>query len=186
MRTRRQLSICFGLVALCATAAGAQDKGKTGITMGYPASIGVIWHASDAVAIRPEFSIAGGTSESSPAAPLSSSSDTLSVGAGVSVLFYLHTYDHLRTYVSPRVNYTHTSSTIDISGITDSSSKTTGTSAGAAGSFGAQYALADKFSVFGEVGFGFSHATTKSGNAGSKITGNTWGNRAAVGVIFYP
>ena len=40
---------------LCVRAASAQER-SFGVTMGYPASIGVLWHMSEAVAVRPEFS----------------------------------------------------------------------------------------------------------------------------------
>ena len=40
-----------------ANTASAQDTPKLGVTMGYP-SIGVIWHVTDGVALRPEVSVA--------------------------------------------------------------------------------------------------------------------------------
>ena len=66
MRIRRFL-LAAGLVCLTCGTASAQGAGKTGVTMGYPASIGVIWHASDKVAIRPELSLIGGSRVLSPA-----------------------------------------------------------------------------------------------------------------------
>lgn len=101
MQIRRFLFLAGGLLFLTCRTAGAQDAGKTGVTMGYPASIGFIWHASDKVAIRPELSISGGSSESSPSS-FAAENDTWSLGTGVSVLFYLDSYDHLKTYFSPR------------------------------------------------------------------------------------
>ena len=44
--------------SLGGTSADAQEKGKTGVTLGYPASIGLLWHVTDRIAIRPEFSFA--------------------------------------------------------------------------------------------------------------------------------
>ena len=43
-------------VLLATVSANAQEQGQTGIAMGYPSSIGVIWHATDNLAIRPEVS----------------------------------------------------------------------------------------------------------------------------------
>ena len=40
---------------LCVRTASAQDTRSFGVTMGYPASIGVLWHMNEAVAVRPEF-----------------------------------------------------------------------------------------------------------------------------------
>ena len=34
--------------------ANAQDNPRVGLTMGYPTSIGVLWHVTDRIAIRPE------------------------------------------------------------------------------------------------------------------------------------
>ena len=59
MRIYRTVSGVLALLLCGVTGAAAQDGGKAGITMGYPASIGILWHAGDRVAIRPEFSISG-------------------------------------------------------------------------------------------------------------------------------
>src|SRR3954462_6940189 len=123
--------------------AAAQDPGSVGVTGGYPSTIGIIWHASDKIAIRPEVSLSGGSSESS-AGSFDTYGSRWSVGTGASVLFYLHTYDRLRTYISPSFSYAHISSTSTTSGlstlpgITTASVTTTGHSVGGDGSFGAQ------------------------------------------------
>jgi hypothetical protein len=169
--------------------AAAQDRGA-GVTAGAPSMIGVIWHASDKIAIRPEITLSGGSS-STDSSTFDAESDRWSVGTRVSVLYYLHTYDRLRTYISPSFTYAYTSSTTNsvsatITGISVPSLKTTAHAVGGDGSFGAQYRLADKFSVFGELGFGFSHASSTSNLTPVKSTGNNWSTRTAVGVIFYP
>ena len=87
---------------------------------------------------------------------------TRQLGTGVSVLFYLKEYDRLQTYLTPRFTYYHLSATNQANApVTTPESSTTGNGYGFVGSFGAEYALGDKFAVFGEVGFGYSHATTK-------------------------
>ncbi len=185
MQIRRLFFLAAGLLVLGSRAAGAQDAGKTGLTMGYPASIGIIWHPSDKVAIRPELSISGCSAESSNSA-FSSENDNWAVGTGVSVLFYLHSYDHVKTYFSPRITYNRNTQESTSSGVTTATVKSTATNTGGAGSFGAQYGLSDKFSVFGEVGFGFNHSTASgSNNLLSTSTGNSWGTRTGVGVILY-
>ena len=65
--------------------ADAQEKGQAGITMGYPASIGVLWHLSDRVAIRPEFSFTN--TDSSSVSLVSAGTQFWSLGTGVSALF---------------------------------------------------------------------------------------------------
>jgi Outer membrane protein beta-barrel domain len=174
MVTRRVPGLVLGMTLLGCAAAGAQEHGKVGVTMGYPASIGVIFHATDKVAIRPELSFAKNTTDSTTL-----NSDNWIIGTGVSALFYLASHEHVHTYVSPRFTYTRSSTSIQ-------SSDTTSTSWGAIGSFGAQYSPTPKFSVFGEVGIGYTRQTTKSGVSGLELKGNSVGTRTGVGIIFYP
>jgi len=184
MQIRRILFLAAGIIFLTCRTSSAQDAGKVGVTMGYPASIGILWHVSDKVAIRPELSIAGSTSEGSGGS-FSAESDNFNFGTGVSVNFYLHTYDKLKTYFSPRFTYSRSTTDTSSSGVTTSSSETTSTTTGGSGSFGAQYELSDKFSLYGELGFVFSHTTVTNSNGPNKTTGNTWSTRSGAGVVFY-
>ena len=184
MRIRGLLGLCLSLVVGLPGIAGAQDTPKTGIVIAYPAAVGILWHASDKVAIRPEFNVSGVSSKlQNP----QGSSDTSgwAVGFGLSALFYLHEQDSLRTYFVPRFEYTHTSSsvsnTLTNTGGTDVGSDTYGGS----GAFGAQYGLGKRFALFGELGFAFEHRTADASTAGA-ITVNSWGLRSGVGVVFYP
>ena len=178
------LAVCAGFSAVASAA--AQDQGSVGITMGYPAAVGVLWRATETVAVRPEISFSGGQSETS-ASTLSSESESSAVGVGVSVLFYVKKENSLRTYFSPRFTYSHSTSTVTSSSFQASGSKNTGKSTGGSGSFGAEYQLGDKFAVFGEVGLGFSRTTsTGSTDLSLKLTSSSWGTRAGVGVIFFP
>jgi len=173
----------MGLAAV--SPAGAQEQRTVGITMGYPASIGVLWRVSDKVAIRPELSFAGGQSDVALSSFVSET-DGWSAGTGVSALFYLHKYEHLRTYVSPRFTYGHSTSTVTNSAFTVSKTTNDNSSTGAGGSFGAQYSLGDRFAVFGELGFAFSHRTSSTNTTATKIGGKAWGTQSAVGVVFFP
>ena len=92
MSIGRFLFLAAGLVVLAGREAGAQGAGKTGVTMGYPASIGIVWQASDKVAIRPELSFSGGSSKIT-GSPATFDGSNWTLGTGASVLFYLHTYD---------------------------------------------------------------------------------------------
>ena len=162
----------------------AQDAPKTGIVMAYPTSVGILWHASDKVALRPEFSISGVSSTLTSA---QNTTDTSGVGfgVGISALFYVHKDDNLRTYIVPRFVYSHSSTSTSTSigfDVPDVGSDTYGGS----GAFGAQYGLGKRFAVFGELGFEFDHRTTDPSASGGKLTGSTWGLRSGVGVIFYP
>ena len=173
------LAACVLMVGAART--NAQEKGQAGITMGYPASIGVLWHVSDRVAIRPEFSFTN--TDSSSASIVAADNQFWSLGTGISALFYTPVHDNLRTYVAPRFSYTRTNGD---SGVTAS----TTTSYSIAGMFGAQYALGRRFGVFGEIGFGYarqtgSTATDVPGLGGIESQGDTIGTRSGVGVVLY-
>lgn len=197
-----RIGLIFSLAAISGVAsAGAQDRGQVGITMGYPASIGIIWHMTDGVALRPELSFARSSSESTTTATLTTfppgtytttsqttSNTSWQVAVGVSALFYVGKWDALRTYVSPRIAYSRTSFTSSNSTITPllGPSDTIGSSYFAAGSFGAQYSLAKRFGVFGEVGAGYTRGKTSSGTLGrSESRTNSFGTRSGAGVILY-
>ena len=158
---------------------------RVGLTMGYPSSFGVVWHVNDKVALRPELSLAGGSSETNGSG-FNGESDTTAVSVGISALFYLNTADKLRTYVSPRFTYAHSTSEQDLSSVTNSSSKSTTNATAGQGSFGAQYYVSNRFAVFGELGFGFSSTEGTSSLTTTKGSATAWGTRSAVGIIFYP
>jgi hypothetical protein len=184
MRIRRVAAGVMPLLLLGASAVAAQEPSKIGITMGYP-SIGVIWHVSERVAVRPEVSWSFGSTASTTALPLQGVSvdrktSSWSTGTGVSVLFYLAKSDNLSTYVSPRVGYTR--SGVD----TDNSTDSTSSGYSIAGMFGAEYSLGRRFSVFGEVGVGFSWQKSGSSSITTfDIRSHSVGTRTGAGVILY-
>src|SRR5262245_61927749 len=115
MRIRCAAVLSAALVCLWPALAAGQDSKPVGITMGYPTSVGLLWHASSRLALRPELTF-NGTSSHSTAPGLAPSipdfeveSSATVIGTGVSALLYLRTQDRLRLYVSPRFTYTHTS-----------------------------------------------------------------------------
>jgi hypothetical protein len=181
MRIRRLLSL-VGCVVLAGTAAAqAQDTRQVGVTIAYPTSVGVLWPISDRVSLRPDFTYSGSSSEASSGFEASS----WSIGTGVSVLFYLTEHDHVRTYFSPRFDYSRSSSRSGTSGIPIPPIDTSRWASGGSGAFGVQYKPGDKFGVFGEVGFGVSYAKLPS-VTGTQGHTTGWGLRSGVGVIFYP
>src|SRR4051812_18079618 len=109
MRSVRMVAMALGVVAGCASGAAAQDSGKVGVSIGYPATFGIIWHASDRIAIRPELTLTGSSNDTEASGGIVAlSGDGMAIGTGVSALIYLHKYERLRTYVSPRFTYNHT------------------------------------------------------------------------------
>ncbi len=184
---RRAAVLFLPIVLLLAVAdVFAQDKGDTGITMGYPVSVGFVFHVSDRFAIRPELDLSVSSGESDAISGSSSSSDGSRVGVGLSALFYLGSTDKLRPYVAPRYVFSHTSSSSD-SPVSESESTLTSHAFG--GFFGAQYSLHDRFSVFGEVGVIHTFGSTKfevgSGLATLRSENRVTSARTGVGVIFY-
>jgi hypothetical protein len=185
----RRAIVVLGLLLGACAAANAQEAGQIGITMGYPPSIGVVWHVSDSVAVRPEISFSRSSSDNE------FSSDNTTVVTGVSGLFYLSKWDQVRTYVSPRFSYGHATS--DSGGTLGLTSKSSNYNV--VGSFGAQYTPHKRFAVFGETGFGYSRSTSSSTyeipslalegllptrpTTTSTVTG--FSSRTGVGVIFY-
>jgi len=180
MRIRGLLLVC-SVIAVISTRASAQEP-TVGITMGYPASVGLLWRVADRVAIRPEFSFA--LTDSSSESLINDETNFWSVGTGVSVLFYSPVTDNLRTYFAPRFSYARTSG--------DSNTTESATDVYSfAGMFGAQYSLGRRFAAFGEVGFGYSRQNgSVTSNVGPLTThisnhGNAVATRTGVGVILY-
>lgn len=154
----------------------AQETGRVGITMGYPESIGVMWHVTDKVALRPEFAFSHTSSDTNlPVVDTSFSSTGVSLG--LSALFYMTERDHVRPYVAPRWTYNHSDS--------DTGPRLTTNTLSAL--VGAQYALGSHFSVFGETGVSYGHSSSKSDVTIATVTatGNSFGTRTGAGVIFY-
>lgn len=194
--------IAIAAVAVYATGASAQERGQVGLSMGYPGSIGIVWHVSDAVAVRPDFQFRG-TSIGDD-----SGETTTTVGIGISGLVYVAKRDALHMYVSPRFAYTRTTAELSAAVYTDLSAsivssvtqvprvtlptlKTTSSTKTIAGSFGAQYAVHKRFSVFGEAGLSYSTLDTSYPSTLALITvpdydgPRTWGTQTAAGVIVY-
>jgi hypothetical protein len=187
MRIPRLVYLVSAVLLLAAASASAQDIGKTGLVMGFPGDIGLIWQASDKVAIRPAVSFSGSSSDETAA-----STTNWSVSGDVSVLFYVKKYDSVRTYVAPRFIFGRASSTFDaatlpvIQGTPIEPSFTSHvTHTGGGAMFGAQYDAHRHFGVYGEVGFVFTHLKTSLSLGSPESGANSWGTSAGVGVILH-
>lgn len=173
------------LVLLLPPPAAAQDERRVGLTMGIPGAVGLIWHAGDRLAVRPEFQFSHLTSEStSPQLGLRSTSDGWSISPGVSVLFYLQRWDNLRAYVSPRFSFTRSTNSFVPAGAIDAAESTNKSYTGS-GSFGAQYSLGDRFSLFGEIGLSVTRTTGSTDLSSTETSGRQWTTRTGVGAAFY-
>jgi hypothetical protein len=168
------------LLLLGAAPLDAQERGDVGVALGYPGSLALVWHPTDAVALRPDFTFSRSSVDLMSSVPFPSPSGretikTFSWAFGLSGLLYAGKWDALRTYLVPRIAYGRASS--DIS--TSSSNWSVSTS----GSFGGQYSLGQRFAVFGETGVAYTHSRA-SGTVTSQ-SGNTWTIRTEVGAVLY-
>lgn len=185
------------VMVMAACPAAAQEAGDVGVTMGYPGAVGVVWHVTSGLALRPDVTVTRNTSESRTTSSSffegqSLSSSTTSEGwgsaVGLSALVNVRTIDRLRLYLSPRVAYSHSTSENE-SGLSGSLSAFTAKTTGiiASGSFGTQYNVHGRFALFGELGVQYTTLTTTSDFPGSRseTDSTTFGLRSAVGVTFY-
>ena len=170
------LVLTLSVFLVTGRAANAQERGRTGLTMGYPASVGVVWQPSDGFALRPEISFSTTSIDSSS----TGLRGTTSVGVGLSGLFYVAKWESLSTYVSPRFVYNRLSSG-------ESPLATNINSYALIGSFGTQYALNRRFGVFGEVGVGYGHEEVETNGTTFNLTtkSNSWNTRTGIGVMLY-
>lgn len=202
-----RLVLAVSVVLSAGANAFAQDAGQIGVTLGYPSAVGVIWHVTGNVAVRPEISFSTGSTDSpalsstfslpAVSADLGETSST-TVTAGVSGLFYFGQWDKLRAYVSPRYTYTRLTSDTGSTFSTDARNSAYTLT----GSFGAHYQLHRRFAVFGETGFGYTRTRTTLTSVlllpvipvgptipapvtRSEINSHSWATRTSAGAIFY-
>jgi hypothetical protein len=126
-------------------------------------------------------------------------------------LFYIGRWDALRAYVAPRFVYSRDSGTFEYTSerfVVDPSpgtpfgllrsvtvtttTKRTFTGKSGSGLFGASYSLHKRFSVFGEVGFGYATSGLSSTSTAERdieisigYRSHGWSTRTGAGVVFY-
>jgi opacity protein-like surface antigen len=207
---------CFRSVAICllligsADTASAQDEPKAGLTVAFPGAVGVLWQVSGRFAIRPDVSFSWSSTESSspgviggggilPSISLESVTEGQNVSVGVSALFTVRRRDALRIYVAPRVGYTRSTTTITTTArdplpagfprglFPPMSRESTNSGYSIAGVLGAQYALSDRFALFGEAGVSYSTSETSADQSiiSTEFHSRTVGTRSGVGVIIF-
>jgi len=188
------MAVAMGLGA--AAAAAAQARGAVGVTMGYPAAIGVLWQATDGLALRPDVSITWTSSESvntvtlfpgTPPVSTTSTVDAVNTGVGLSALVTLHRADRFRVYLVPRVAYVRSTVDLDAGLVGGAAVDTTSNGWLASGGVGAQVAVHDHVAIFGEAGGQYSRqrGTSSLTTSRSEDTTRAAGLRSAVGVVVY-
>ena len=184
----------FALCALPATAA-AQEKGKKALTLGSPGAVGILWHATDKLAIRPDFTFSFSDSEGNGV-----ESSTSSIGVGISALYYIKKWDQASAYFTPRVGWTRSKSESEVSfvflpppiGIDfdfDNTSESTLSGWTGSAAVGFQGWIGTRFSIYGEVGLSYGRSTVDSdfsGLSGSdEVKNSSFSPRSGVGIAFY-
>jgi hypothetical protein len=180
--TKRALPFVLLLLTLAPRTVLGQERGQIGLTMGYPASLGLIWHATDKLAIRPDVAVNHASTEvENEFLGDSSSRDAWSYNVGATGIFYMGRWDNVRSYVSPRFAYGRASAETGLSTPSTTSTVT------ATFSIGVQFSPARKFSVYGEAGYGLSRgsADLETPIGTTSHTSTNWGTRSGVGVILY-
>ncbi|MGD9904259.1 MAG: hypothetical protein AB7U83_12405 [Vicinamibacterales bacterium] len=199
---RRSVAGAVGVAVVAAGAvltpvpATAQQGGRVGVTMGYPAAIGVVWHVSDGLALRPDVSVNWTTTESTNTltvfpgtTPVVSTSrvDSQSTSVGLSVLVTLHRADRVRVYLAPRGAWVR--STVELDGGLAGALGVDTTTDGwlGVGALGAQVAVHERFAVFGEAGIQYTsqRATSSLTTSRTEDETRTFGLRSAIGVTVY-
>ena len=148
------VTLCVCLASFYGTAASAQEKGQIGLIVAFPTNAGIIWHATDRLAVRTtvtfanssnEFaaSLEGGPPGQPPTFSTTSTGDSWSIGSSLSVLFYLKQWDDVRVYVAPTYSYRHGHSTTTtmqrvLGSDRTETTESTATDHSVAGAFGAQ------------------------------------------------
>jgi hypothetical protein len=185
-----------------AVPASAQDDRRVGLVMGVPVQIGILWHVTERVALRPDVSFSwsssdlGGASTDDVDYSYSSSTSLSRVTAGLTLLYYLSDDEGVRTYVAPRYQVSRASTSTDsvltipvIPGFPDvlpdsDRRHVTQVDHSAGVSFGASYAPVERLAVFGEAGLEF--AASSSPRLGDlESTSRAVGTTAGVGVVLH-
>jgi hypothetical protein len=193
-------------IALTSGVATAQESGRVGVVMSYPARVGVRWHVTDRVAILPDiafertvsgtvfqigygFGSAGGNSFTGTTTRTSSTRWQTSPGANL--LIDLRSWDEVATYVTVGWSYVRSSlatseTTTTTGGFTslppDRIEQREVTSHGyeTRGAFGVRYIPHRHFGLFGEVGVEYRKSDFEVDLSVSMLR-----NRGVAGAVFY-
>ncbi|MCX7632561.1 MAG: outer membrane beta-barrel protein [Turneriella sp.] len=159
----------------------ATSTSRLGIDFSYSESlphIGVWWHISQQVALRPTLGFRSTTSSSTTNTGFSTVTTETSATIfefGLSLPVYLTKFKAMDLFVAPAFSFRNTSTKTSGGGISQSESKS-GFAFGL--SLGLQIPLHEQLHVFGESGFGYSKDDSKKETNLGLI-------RTSVGAIFY-
>jgi hypothetical protein len=146
-------------------------------------TVGVTWHVTPTVALRPTFNFSHTKADSDTLSGLdgtvtqTNTAKTTNVGGGLEALAYLSRSEPLSTYLAGSYRYGHISAN---GGARGSHSNT------AAASLGAQYAFNKRLSIYGETGIRYtSSEIAAQGLVGASRTHTVNTLNSNIGAIFY-
>ena len=197
----RFLLAAAAAVVLLPHTAAAQPPGPLGLVVASPGSVGVLWQATDRIAVRPLLSFQRTSLKAEYnldpeilayygllglSLPVLEPEAYWSVNLDVGVLVTLAQRDALRLYVAPQIGRNWASTPVR-----DASNSTIR----AQGLFGGQYALSDRFSLFAETGLEVQRNTREAVlpsigalyalDSFTKTTTTSVGTTSSVGLVFH-
>jgi len=206
---RMVIALVISGLALAARTADAQERGQVGLSMGYPEAVQLLWHATDAIAVRPgvswrhsfsdpvgfSFGISDGFGNT---ISTTSSSQTTIIGVGVDILLSVRAWENVRAYVAPGYEYgstrvrsmrTTVSTGARAAPTENETRETSGHDHVVTGAFGVRYTPHRRFGVFGESGIEYSKSRTTfpgfEGVTDATTKYQAWSTVTRVGVIVY-
>ncbi len=176
------------MLAATTSSFGAVKGGKIGVDFAYNGGIsalalngtavGVWWHLTDTIALRPGVGFTSGTTTSTNTTTgVSTETKVSQFNFHVSLPIYLAKLNLVDLYVAPEFSYASTSTTVGATSVS-------GSGLGVAAALGLQVAINDQLHIFGELGGGYTSTEGTSGTTQTKVSGITTA-RTAVGAIFY-
>ena len=188
-----------------ANTAHAQERGRVGLSMGYPERVELIWHATEHIAIRPGVSWHHSSSDNSgltltfsnglETISSTSSNKATNIGVGVNALLSVGAWESVHAYVAPGYEYrrsrtTNVKTTVRAGRTESETDEISGHGHVVSGMFGVRYMPHRRFGVFGESGIEYSNSRTRFPGIDGLLPDTTpkvqtWGTATRVGVIFY-
>lgn len=194
----RKIVALFAGIVLVASLAAAQEAGRLGLNLRVdPAPrIGLSYHISGRLALRPSIGFVQTSVESETKGEarvqkvprqVKTEKDTTHLSFGLGLHYYVLKADDFSVYSGLNVNYARNTSDLSVDRQKDIERNGSGNIWQGSAVLGVQTPLNEHFSLFGEVGFGYTHQTFEREAKGKTDgTSKRWGlANSGVGLIFY-
>jgi hypothetical protein len=196
---KKLIILFFVMFFMIASLSFAQEKGKFGFIMRVDPSprIGMTYHISSRFAVRPYFGFSKGAETSDveidpdritrrPERTGTREEDTTRISFGLGLLYYVYSVRDFTAYTG--INFGYISENVDVSlSWRDDNIKDKGEILSGNIMFGLQANVMNNLSIFGEVGFGYSHGDfDHDNNVDLKAKQTRWGlTNSGIGLAFY-